>query len=91
MSGPWPRRWRFRVDAENGYAATPDGVAAAVERLAAEGAAGISIEDYEPGLGFYPLDVAVERVAAAAEAAKRHIEAALSYEDRTAAFEETDA
>jgi 2-methylisocitrate lyase-like PEP mutase family enzyme len=59
------------VDAENGYAPTPEGVAETVERLAAEGAAGVSIEDYDPVSGLYPLDQAVQRVAAAAEAAQR--------------------
>jgi 2-methylisocitrate lyase-like PEP mutase family enzyme len=59
------------VDAENGYADTPQGVAAAVDRLADIGASGLSIEDYDPRDGIYPMDVAVERVAAAAEAAKR--------------------
>ncbi|HLF42657.1 MAG TPA: isocitrate lyase/phosphoenolpyruvate mutase family protein [Acidimicrobiia bacterium] len=60
------------VDAENGYAATPAGVAATVDRLAAEGAAGVSIEDYDPGSGLYPLDEAIERVAAAVEVAQGH-------------------
>ena len=62
----------INVDAENGYAATPEGVAEAVDRLAAEGAAGMSIEDYDPHSGVYPIDVAVERVTAAVEAARRH-------------------
>jgi 2-methylisocitrate lyase-like PEP mutase family enzyme len=62
----------LNVDAENGYAATPKGVAETVHRLAAEGAAGLSIEDYDPASGIYPIDVAVERVAAAVEAARRH-------------------
>ncbi len=59
------------VDAENGYAPTSAGVAETVDRLAAEGAAGVSIEDYNPASGLYPLDVAVERVAAAVEAARQ--------------------
>jgi 2-methylisocitrate lyase-like PEP mutase family enzyme len=59
------------VDAESGYAATPEGVGETVERLAAEGAAGVSIEDYDPVLGLYPLGVAVERIAAAAAVAER--------------------
>ncbi|MDP9495645.1 MAG: isocitrate lyase/phosphoenolpyruvate mutase family protein, partial [Actinomycetota bacterium] len=58
------------VDAENGYAPTPAGVAETVDRLAAQGAAGVSIEDYDPTSGLYPLDVAVERVTAAVEAAR---------------------
>jgi 2-methylisocitrate lyase-like PEP mutase family enzyme len=60
------------VDAENGYAETPDGVAEAVNRLADQGAAGISIEDYDRDSGIYSIDIAVERVAAAVEAARRH-------------------
>ncbi len=60
------------VDAENGYADDPRGVAAAVHRLADRGASGISIEDYDPRSGIYPIDVAVERVAAAVEAARSH-------------------
>ncbi len=62
----------INIDAENGYAATPQGVAETVDRLAAEGAAGLSIEDYDPSSGIYPLSVAVDRVTAAVEAAKRH-------------------
>jgi 2-methylisocitrate lyase-like PEP mutase family enzyme len=60
------------VDAEYGYADSPQGVAATVERLADVGAAGVSIEDYDPGAGIYGLDIAVERVTAAAEVAHRH-------------------
>jgi 2-methylisocitrate lyase-like PEP mutase family enzyme len=60
------------VDAENGYAPTPAGVAETVDRLAGEGAAGVSIEDYDPGAGLYSLDIAAERVAAAAEVAKKN-------------------
>lgn len=60
------------VDAENGYSATSHGVATTVERLAAVGAAGVSIEDFSPDSGIYPIDVATERVAAAAEVARRH-------------------
>lgn len=60
------------VDGEDGYADTPEGVAMTVERLASAGAAGISIEDYSPESGIYPLQLAAERVAAAAEAAHRH-------------------
>jgi 2-methylisocitrate lyase-like PEP mutase family enzyme len=39
------------VDAERLYADTPAGVAASVERLAAAGASGISIEDWYPAAG----------------------------------------
>jgi 2-methylisocitrate lyase-like PEP mutase family enzyme len=55
------------VDAERCFADDAPGVAVAVERIAATGAAGISIEDYEPASGIDAIDVAVERVAAAAE------------------------
>jgi 2-methylisocitrate lyase-like PEP mutase family enzyme len=60
------------VDAENCYAGTPRGVAATVERLAKSGAAGVSIEDYDPRSGIYPKRIAMERVKAAAGAAHRH-------------------
>ncbi len=60
------------VDAEHGYADTPEGVAEAVDLLGETGVAGVSIEDYHPGSGLFPLEVAVERVAAAVEAATRH-------------------
>src|SRR5438034_3595352 len=59
------------VDLENGYGAMPEAAAAAIERAAAAGAVGGSIEDYDPEDGIYELDHAVERVAAAAEAARR--------------------
>jgi 2-methylisocitrate lyase-like PEP mutase family enzyme len=60
------------VDAERCFADTPAGVAETVTELADAGAAGISLEDYDPGLGqVEPLSVAVERVGAAAEAAGR--------------------
>lgn len=55
------------VDAERCFADAAAGVAVSVERIAATGAAGISIEDYEPASGIDAIDVAVERVAAAAE------------------------
>jgi 2-methylisocitrate lyase-like PEP mutase family enzyme len=57
------------VDLENGYGPAPEDAASAIERAAAAGAVGGSIEDYDPDAGLYPLDHAVERVAAAAEAA----------------------
>ena len=59
------------ADLENGYAADPEGVAETV-RLAEEvGLAGLSIEDTDlPGEGAYPFDLAVERVRAAASAAR---------------------
>ncbi|MDQ3310734.1 MAG: isocitrate lyase/phosphoenolpyruvate mutase family protein [Actinomycetota bacterium] len=58
------------VDAERGYGATPDDVATTVAQLAGAGAAGCSIEDYDPaGDRIDPIDVATARVAAAVEAA----------------------
>ncbi|MGF1653244.1 MAG: isocitrate lyase/phosphoenolpyruvate mutase family protein [Actinomycetales bacterium] len=60
------------VDAEDGFAEDPDGVARLVDALAERGAAGLSLEDYRPGRGLLPHDEAVERVAAAAEAARPH-------------------
>jgi 2-methylisocitrate lyase-like PEP mutase family enzyme len=54
------------VDLENGYG--PPEVA--VRRAAEAGAAGGSIEDYDPDRGLYPLEEAVERVSAAVEAAR---------------------
>ena len=58
------------VDLENGYGADPDAAAAAVTRVAGAGAVGGSIEDYDPTGHIYDLGHAVERVAAAAEAAQ---------------------
>ncbi len=61
------------VDAERGFADTPSGVAETVERIAATGAAGLSIEDFDPASRrVEDRDVAVERVAAAAGAARAH-------------------
>jgi 2-methylisocitrate lyase-like PEP mutase family enzyme len=61
------------VDAERCFADDPAGVARTVELLAAAGAAGCSIEDYDPATrSIDALDVATERVAAAAEAARKH-------------------
>ncbi|MGH8950606.1 MAG: isocitrate lyase/PEP mutase family protein [Acidimicrobiia bacterium] len=60
------------VDAERCFADTPDGVAITIEQIAEIGAAGISIEDYNPATGIDPLGVAAERVAAAAEVARAH-------------------
>lgn len=58
------------ADFENGYADTPDGVAANVKLCVATGVAGLSIEDAtgrqdEP---LYPFELAVERVKAARKA-----------------------
>ena len=59
------------VDLENGYGPDPEAAALAITRAAEAGAVGGSIEDYDPEGEIYPLDHAVERVAAAAEAAAR--------------------
>jgi 2-methylisocitrate lyase-like PEP mutase family enzyme len=58
------------VDLENGYGADPQSAALAITRVAAAGAVGGSIEDYDPGGRIYELPHAVERVAAAVEAAR---------------------
>ena len=57
------------VDLENGYGSAPEAAANAISRAAEAGAVGGSIEDYDPESGLYPLEQAVERVAAAAETA----------------------
>jgi 2-methylisocitrate lyase-like PEP mutase family enzyme len=59
------------VDLENGYGPDPEAAASAVARAAGAGAVGGSIEDYDPDGGIYALAHAVERVAAAREAADR--------------------
>lgn len=58
------------VDLENGYGPEPDDAAEAIRRAAGAGAVGGSIEDHDPSGFLYPLDQAVERVAAAVEAAR---------------------
>jgi 2-methylisocitrate lyase-like PEP mutase family enzyme len=58
------------VDLENGYGAEPASAARAITRAAEAGAVGGSIEDYDPGGHLYELERAVERIAAAAEAAR---------------------
>jgi 2-methylisocitrate lyase-like PEP mutase family enzyme len=58
------------VDLENGYGAEPEAAANAVHRAAAAGAAGGSIEDYDPDGSLYDRGLAVERVVAAVEAAR---------------------
>jgi 2-methylisocitrate lyase-like PEP mutase family enzyme len=60
----------INADFENGYADTPDGVAANVKLCVATGVAGLSIEDAtgrqdEP---LYPFELAVERIKAARRA-----------------------
>jgi len=58
------------VDLENGYGPQPESCALAIARVAEAGAVGGSIEDYDPGGHLYELGHAVERVAAAVEAAR---------------------
>jgi 2-methylisocitrate lyase-like PEP mutase family enzyme len=58
------------VDLENGYGPDPASAARAVTRVAEAGAVGGSIEDYDPDGFLYEHEHAVERVAAAAEAAR---------------------
>ena len=59
------------MDLENGYGPEPADAADAIARAAGSGAVGASIEDWDPAGGFiYELDRAVERVAAAVEAAR---------------------
>ena len=61
------------VDSERCFGDDPAGVAETVDLIAQAGAAGCSIEDFDPARGAIdPLEVAVERVAAAAGAAARH-------------------
>jgi len=63
----------LNVDAERCFAQDPTGVAATVELIAQAGAAGCSIEDYDPlSGGIDPLDMAVDRVAAAVSSAHAH-------------------
>ncbi|UVO54438.1 isocitrate lyase/phosphoenolpyruvate mutase family protein [Sphingomonas sp. SUN039] len=52
------------ADFENGFADAPEDVAANVARAIATGVAGLSVEDQHGGT-LYPLDLAVERIAAA--------------------------
>ncbi len=59
------------VDLENGYGPEPEDAARAIERAAAAGAVGGSIEDFDPQGRIYHRGHATERVAAAAEAARR--------------------
>jgi 2-methylisocitrate lyase-like PEP mutase family enzyme len=67
----------LNVDSERCYPDDPGGVAETVRLLAEAGAAGCSIEDYDPVAGIDDVAVAAERVAAAAEAAHRLAEPAV--------------
>ena len=57
------------ADLENGYGPDPSDAAIAIARIAEAGAVGASIEDWDQQRGIYELPHAVERIAAAAEAA----------------------
>jgi 2-methylisocitrate lyase-like PEP mutase family enzyme len=60
----------LNIDSERCYPEDPGGVAETVSLLAEAGAAGFSIEDYDPAAdGMDPLEVATARVAEAASAA----------------------
>jgi 2-methylisocitrate lyase-like PEP mutase family enzyme len=59
----------FNVDSANCYPDAPGGVAETVRLLGEAGAAGCSIEDYDPESGLVDVSRAAERVALAAEAA----------------------
>jgi 2-methylisocitrate lyase-like PEP mutase family enzyme len=59
------------ADLEDGYGPDPADAARTIATIAEAGAAGGSIEDFEPGVGIYPLAQAIERVAAACEAARQ--------------------
>jgi 2-methylisocitrate lyase-like PEP mutase family enzyme len=62
----------LNVDSERCYPEDPGGVAETVALLGAAGAAGFSIEDYDPAAnGMDEIAVAAERVAVAAEATRR--------------------
>jgi len=58
------------VDLENGYGPDPEDAARAVTRVAEAGAVGGSIDDYDPEGHLYEQGHGVERIAAAAEAAR---------------------
>lgn len=60
------------IDSERCFAETPGEVADVVHRLAETGAAGLSIEDFDPSSGIEALGAAEQRVTAAAEAAHAH-------------------
>ncbi len=59
------------ADLENGYGATPEAAARAIARIAAAGAVGGSIEDWDrDGEFIYDIPQAVERIAAAVETSR---------------------
>ena len=65
-----PPRSRFPPTSRTATGRAPADAAEAIVRAAGAGAVGGSIEDYDPDDGLYGLDLAVERVAAAVEAAR---------------------
>src|SRR5215210_2392645 len=58
------------VDLENGYGAAPGDAALAITGAAEAGGVGASIEDYDPAGHLYERSHAVERIAAAVDAAR---------------------
>jgi 2-methylisocitrate lyase-like PEP mutase family enzyme len=58
------------ADLENGYGADPESAAGAIARAAGAGAVGGSIEDWDPAGFLYERERAIERVAAAVDAAR---------------------
>ena len=61
----------LNIDSEHCFPDQPGGVARTVQLLGETGAAGCSIEDYDPATGsILPFEVAVDRVAEAAAAAR---------------------
>jgi 2-methylisocitrate lyase-like PEP mutase family enzyme len=58
------------VDLENGFGAAPEHAARAIEAVAAVGAVGGSIEDWDPQVGLYGIEAAAARIAAAAAVAR---------------------
>ena len=61
----------LNVDAEGCFADDPGGVPRTVELIGETGAAGCSLEDYDPAAqALLPLEVAAERVASAVDAAR---------------------
>lgn len=62
----------LNVDTERCFPEEPGGIPATVQMVAESGAAGFSIEDYDPNVGIVPVEEAADRVAAAARAARQH-------------------
>ncbi|HEX6235394.1 MAG TPA: isocitrate lyase/phosphoenolpyruvate mutase family protein [Jiangellaceae bacterium] len=60
------------VDSEHCYPNEAGGVARTIQLMADAGAAGCSIEDYDPGAGVLPIEAATDRVAEVVRAAAPH-------------------